>query len=63
MEEDGGFYVFGLAGGVGHAEEGVDSIAAAAVDDGAGRAEESAAECGVGDGRLLMGQEAVAPGL
>ena len=63
MDEDGGFYVFGLAGGVGHAEERVDGIAAAAVDDGAGRAEKSAAEGGVGDGCLLMGEEAVAPGL
>jgi hypothetical protein len=47
---------------VGYAEERVDGVAAAAVDDGAGGAEEGSAECGVGAGGL-MGEEAVAPGL
>ena len=50
MDEEGGFEVFGFAGGVGHAEEWVDGVAAAAVDDGAGGAEESSAEGGVGVG-------------
>src|SRR5207302_11353124 len=40
VDEEGGFEVFRLAGGVGYAEERVDGVAAAAVDDGAGRAEE-----------------------
>ena len=50
MDEECGFEVFGAAGGVGYAEERVDGVAAAAVDDGAGGAEESAAEGGVGVG-------------
>ena len=62
MDEEGGFEVFGLAGGVGLAEEWVDGVSAAAVDDGAGWAEEGSAECRVGVGGL-MGEEAVAPGL
>jgi hypothetical protein len=47
---------------VGYAEERVDGVAAAAVDDSAGGAEEGAAECGIGVGGLV-GEEAVAPGL
>ena len=62
VDEEGGFEVFGFAGGVGYAEEWVDGVAAAAVDDGAGGAEEGAAEGGVGVGGLV-GEEAVAPGL
>ncbi len=62
MDEEGGFEVFGLAGCVGLAEERVDGVSAAAVDDGAGWAEERSAKGGVGVGGL-MGQEAVAPGL
>ncbi len=61
MDEECGFEVFGAAGGVGYAEEWVDGVAAAAVDDGAGGAEESAAEGGIGVGGLV-GEEAVAPG-
>ena len=48
VDEECGFEVFCVAGGVGYAEEWVDGVAAAAVDDGAGGAEESAAEGGVG---------------
>ncbi len=62
MDEEGGFEVFGFAGGVGLAEERIDGVSAAAVDDGAGGAEEGSAECWVGVGGL-MGEEAVAPGL
>jgi hypothetical protein len=62
VDEEGGFEVFGLACGVGLAEEWIDGVAAAAVDDGAGGAEEGSAECGIGVGGL-MGEEAVAPGL
>ncbi len=50
MDEEGGFEVFGLAGGVGDAKEGVDGVAAASVDDGAGGAGERAVKCGVADG-------------
>ena len=46
-----------------YAEEWIDGIAATTMDDGAGRAEESTAECGVVDGGFLVGDEAVAPGL
>jgi len=63
VDEKGGFEIFRFAGGVGDAEKRVDGVAAASVDDGAGGAEESATECGVGDGGLLVGEEAVAPGL
>jgi hypothetical protein len=63
VDEEGGFEVFGFAGGVGYAEEGVDGVAAAAVDDGAGGAEEGSAEGWVFDGGFLVGEEAVAPGL
>ncbi len=62
MDEEGGFEVLPFAGGVGHAEERVDGVAAATVDDGTGGAEEGSAEGGVGIGGL-MGEEAVAPGL
>ena len=62
VDEEGGFEVFGLAGGVGLAEEWVNCVSAAAVDDGAGGAEEGSAECGVGVGGLV-GEETVAPGL
>ena len=62
MDEEGAFEVFGLAGDVGLAEEWVDGVSAAAVDDGAGWAEESSSECGVGVVGLV-GEEAVAPGL
>ncbi len=61
MDEEGGFEVFRSAGGVGYAEEGVDGVTAAAVDDGAGGAEEGSAECGIGVVGL-MGEETVAPG-
>jgi hypothetical protein len=47
---------------VGHAEEWIDGVAAAAVEDGAGWTEKSASESWVGVGGL-MGEEAVAPGL
>ena len=50
MDEEGGFEVFGVAGGVGYAEERIDGVAAAAVDDGAGGAEEGSAEGRVGIG-------------
>jgi len=53
VDEEGGFEVLCFAGGVGYAEERVDRVAAATVDDGAGRAEESAAEGGVGVGGLV----------
>jgi hypothetical protein len=62
VDEEGGFEVFCLAGGVGYAEKRVDGIAAASVDDGAGGAEEGSAEGGVVDGSFLVGEEAVAPG-
>ncbi len=63
MDEERGFEIFCFAGGVGYAEEWTDGIAATTMDDGAGRAEESTAECGVVDGGFLVGEEAVAPGL
>ena len=53
VDEEGGFEVFGLAGGVGLAEEWVDGVSAAAVDDGAGWAEEGSAEGWVGVGGLM----------
>ncbi len=62
MDEESGFEVLCLAGGVGYAEEWVDGVTAAAVDDGAGGAEEGAAEGGVLDCGFLVGEEAVAPG-
>ena len=48
---------------MGHAQKRVDGIAAAAVNDGAGGAEEGAEQGGVADGGLLVGEQAVAPGL
>ena len=63
VDEEGGVEIFCVAGGVGYAEEWVDGVAAAAVDDGAGRAEEGSVEGGVVDCGDLMGEEAVAPGL
>ena len=62
MDEEGGFEVFGFAGGVGYAEERVDRIAAASVNDGAGWADEGATECRILDCGLLMSEETVAPG-
>jgi hypothetical protein len=47
---------------VGDAEEWVDGVADAAVDEDAGGAEEAALECWVVDGELVC-DEAVAPGL
>jgi hypothetical protein len=61
MDEEGGFEIFCFAGGVGYAEEWVDGVAAAAVNDCAGWANEGAAEGWVWIGGL-MGEEAVAPG-
>ena len=58
MDQECGFEVFCFAGGVGDAKEWVDGVAAAAVDDGAGGAEEGAAEGGVWVGGLV-GEEAV----
>jgi hypothetical protein len=63
VDEEGRFEVLCFAGGVGYTEERVDGVAAAAVDDGAGGAEERSAEGGVLDGGFLVGEEAVAPGL
>ena len=61
VDEQGGFEIFRLAGGVGHAEEWIDGVAATSVDDGAGGTEKSATESRVGIGGLV-GEEAVAPG-
>ncbi len=47
VDEEGGVRGICFAGGVGDAEERVDGVAAAAVDDGAGGAEEGAVEGGV----------------
>jgi ribosomal protein L37E len=46
---------------VSYAEERVDGVAAASVDDGAGWTEESAVQRGIADGGDLMGEEAIAP--
>jgi hypothetical protein len=62
VDEEGGLEVFGVAGGVGDAEEWVDGVADAAVDEDAGGAEDAALECGVVDGELVL-DEAVAPAL
>ena len=62
MDQEGGFEVFRPAGSVGYAEERIDGVAATSVDDGAGGAEKSAAECRVANGCLLVGKEAIAPG-
>ena len=62
VDEECGFEVLCLSGGVGYAKEWVDGVAAAAVDDGAGGAEERSSEGGVGVGGLV-GEETVAPGL
>jgi hypothetical protein len=62
VDEEGGFEIFCFAAGVGYAEERVYGVAATAMDDGAGGAEESAAESRVGICGLV-GEEAVAPGL
>ncbi len=63
VDEEGGVEVFGVAGGVGDAEERVDSVAAAAVDERAGGAEERAVEGWVPGLGELVAEEAVAPGL
>jgi len=62
VDVDGGVKVLRIAGGVGYAEERVDCVAAAAVDEAAGGAEDGAVDVGVGEGELV-GEEAVAPGL
>ncbi len=62
MDQESGFEVLRLACGVGLAEEWVDGVSAAAVDDGASWAEKGSAECWIRVGGLV-GEEAVAPGL
>src|ERR1700735_4266699 len=52
VDEEGRFEIFGLTGGVGLAEEWTDGVSAAAVDDGAGWAEEGSAEGWVGGSGL-----------
>jgi len=53
VDEESGFEVFCFAGGVGYSEERVDGVATAAVDDGAGGAEEGSAEGWVWVGGLV----------
>jgi hypothetical protein len=55
--------VFFIAGGVRHFEQRVDGVAAAAVDEGAGGAEQAAVERWIAHRDDLAGDEAVAPGL
>ena len=61
VDEEGGFEISRFAGGVGHAQQWVDGVAATSVDDGAGGTEESASESRIGIGGLV-GEQAVAPG-
>ena len=53
--------IFGVTGGVGYAQKGVDSVAAASVDECAGRAEKGSVKGGILNCRHLMFEESVAP--
>ena len=53
--------VFGFAGGVRHAQQRIHRIAATAVDERAGGAQQPAIECGIAHLRHLPRQQSVAP--
>lgn len=61
MHLQGGVQVFRVSGGVGYAQQGVDGVAATAVQNAAGGAGEGAVYRGVTDAGDLVGEQTIAP--